>query len=348
MIKDQTEKEVKETIKLGKKIREEQDKPIDLFDTEALPGIGPIGKKKLDEAGVISYFDLCIRGSMEIREITGMPMDKIKLAMNTAYEEVQKRGVIRPDTHNPLVLMKYRQDMIHIPMRCDAIDNLLRGGLELEALYEVYGENGAGKTQMCYVACVEAINMFKSHVVWIDCEDTFRPERIIEIAMSRGYVKSKEEAQDKFFPFIHYIHASNTDKTEDAINNLSPSMDAKKPKLVIVDGAIGLFRAEYMGRGELAERQHRLSRFMDHLKGVSHIFNCCVLMTNQIMHDPGMMFGDPIKPIGGNVVGHASTYRIHIKKSGANRIMRLVKSSKDPVEDVKFMLTDKGLEDFVK
>ena len=166
--------------------------------------------------------------------------------------------------------------------------------------------------------------------------------------MSRGYAKTIEEAQDKFFKNLHYIHATNTDRAEQAVNNLSPTLDNLKPKLIIVDGMIGLFRAEYMGRGELAERQQRLSRVMDHLKSTGYIFNCAVLMTNQIMHDPAQMFGDPVKPIGGNIVGHASTYRIYLKKSGANRIARLAKSSKDPVEDVKFMLTDKGVEDIVK
>jgi len=331
-----------------KKKEEEKPKELDLFDVGALPGIGDVGKKKLEAAGVVSYFDLCIRGSMEIKEITGMSLDKITDAMREAWKEVHSRGIVRPESNDPMVLMKYRQNMIRIPTKCDALDNILRGGFELEALYEIYGENGVGKTQICYVACVEAILMFKSHVVWIDCEDTFRPERLIEIAMARGYAKNKEEAQDMLFPLIHYIHAANTDKTEDAINGLSPTLDSKKPKLIILDGAVGQFRSEYMGRGELAERQHRLARLIDHLKGTSYIFNCSVIMTNQIMHDPGMMFGDPVKPIGGNVVGHASTYRIYMKKSGSNRIARLAKSSKDPVEDVKFTLTDKGVEDITK
>ncbi len=324
---------------------EESKEETNLFDISKLPGLGPVSKKKLEEAGVVSYYDLCIRGSMEIKEISGMPMDKITEAMNIAWKEVHAKGTVRTETNNPMELLKYRDKMVRIPLKVDALDSLLRGGFEPEALYEVYGENGAGKTQMCYVACVEAIELFNGTVIWIDCEDTFKPERVIEIAMSRGYVKTKEEAQEKYFPNIHYIFANSTDRVEDAVNTLSPAMDAKKPKLVIVDGATGLFRAEYMGRGELAERQHRLSRFMDHLKGVGYIFNCTILMTNQIIHDPGQMFGDPVKPVGGNVVGHASTFRIYIKKSGSNRMARLVKSSKDPVEDVKFLLSDKGIED---
>jgi len=326
----------------------DEPKDIDMFDLSSMPGVGDVSKKKLDMAGVTSYYDLCIRGAMEIRELTSMPMDKIQEAMDIAWKHVHSKGITRPVSNNPMVLMEYRKNMVRIALKCDALDSILRGGFEPEALYEVYGENGAGKTQICYVAAIEAIELFNGNVVWIDCEDTFKPERLIEIAMSRGYAKTMEEAQEKFFKNLHYIHATNTDRAEEAVNTLSPTLDNLRPKLLIVDGMIGLFRAEYMGRGELAERQQRLSRVMDHLKSTGYIFNCAVLMTNQIMHDPAQMFGDPVKPIGGNVVGHASTYRIYLRKSGANRVARLVKSSKDPVEDVKFMLTDKGVEDIAK
>jgi len=353
-IKDMSEKEVKETIKRGKKLVTDDDgtkvgisvkkeefeglggklvkekkepKEIDMFDLSSMPGVGDVSKKKLDMAGVTSYYDLCIRGAMEIRELTSMPMDKIQEAMDIAWKYVHSKGITRPVSNNPMVLMEYRKSMVRIALKCDALDSILRGGFEPEALYEVYGENGAGKTQICYVAAIEAIELFNGNVVWIDCEDTFKPERLIEIAMSRGYAKTMEEAQEKFFKNLHYIHATNTDRAEQAVNSLSPKLDALRPKLLIVDGMIGLFRAEYMGRGELAERQQRLSRVMDHLKSTGYIFNCAVLMTNQIMADPAQMFGDPTKPIGGNVVGHASTYRIYLKKSGANRIARLFISS---------------------
>ena len=91
------------------------------------------------------------------------------------------------------------------------------------------------------------------------------------------------------------------------------------PKLVILDGAIGQFREEYLGRGTLAERQMQIARLMSHIKNISFYFRCAVVFTNQVQSDPSMMFGDPIKPIGGNVVAHASTYRLYFKKSGKKR-----------------------------
>ena len=117
-----------------------------------------------------------------------------------------------------------------------------------------------------------------------------------------------------------------------------------RPKLVILDGSVGQFREEYLGRGTLAARQNQLARLMTHLKNISFYFVCTILFTNQVQTDPSVMFGDPIKPIGGNVVGHASTYRLYFKKSGKKHIARMVDSPEHPTQDVQFALTAKGID----
>ena len=128
-------------------------------------------------------------------------------------------------------------------------------------------------------------------------------------------------------------------------NNLSKTLTELKPKLVILDGAIGQFREEYLGRGTLADRQMQIARLMTHIKNISYYFRCTVVFTNQVQSDPAMMFGDPIKPIGGNVVGHASTYRIYFKKSGKKRIARMIDSPEHPQADAEFVLTATGIDD---
>ena len=87
------------------------------------------------------------------------------------------------------------------------------------------------------------------------------------------------------------------------VNALSPILTEIKPRVVILDGAIGQFREEYLGRGTLADRQMQIARLMTHIKNISYYFRCTVVFTNQVQSDPAMMFGDPIKPIGGNIVG---------------------------------------------
>jgi len=114
---------------------------------------------------------------------------------------------------------------------------------------------------------------------------------------------------------------------------------------VVIDGGIGQFREEYLGRGTLAARQNQIARLMTHLKNISFYFRCTVVYTNQVLSDPSIMFGDPTKPIGGNVVGHAATYRIYFKKSGRKRIARMVDSPEHPVADAPFTLDASGISD---
>ena len=116
-------------------------------------------------------------------------------------------------------------------------------------------------------------------------------------------------------------------------------------KLIIVDSAVGLFRAEYLGRGTLAARQQKLNHFVHLLVRIAETYNCAALATNQVMASPDVFFGDPTRPIGGNVVAHTSTYRIYFKKSGKKRIARMVDSPHHPEMDVVFALGEAGVID---
>ena len=115
--------------------------------------------------------------------------------------------------------------------------------------------------------------------------------------------------------------------------------------MLIVDSAVGLFRSEYLGRGTLSERQQRLNKFVHLLVRIAEIYNCAALATNQVMSSPDVFFGDPTRPIGGNVVAHTSTYRIYFKKSGKKRIARMVDSPHHPEQEVIFALGEGGVVD---
>ena len=181
-------------------------------------------------------------------------------------------------------------------------------------------------------------------VVWIDCEDTFKPRRIQEILQARGYAVDSDDSK-KFLDQITYFYTPNTEHLMGTINGLSKTLQEKHPRIVIIDGSIGQFREEYLGRGTLAERQNQIARLMTHIKNISYFFNCTVLFTNQVQSDPSIMFGDPVKPIGGNIVGHASTYRMYFKKSGRKRIARMVDSPEHPMADAEFTLGERGIQD---
>ena len=137
-------------------------------------------------------------------------------------------------------------------------------------------------------------------------------------------------------------------------------------KLLIVDSIMALFRVDYSGRGELAERQQTLAQMMSKLQKISEEYNVAVLVTNQMTSDPGatMSFqviiiircrrsntisgfqADPKKPIGGNIIAHASTTRISLRKGrGEMRIAKIYDSPDLPENEATFAITNGGLDD---
>lgn len=87
--------------------------------------------------------------------------------------------------------------------------------------------------------------------------------------------------------------------------------------LVIVDSIMAPFRVDYSGRGELAERQQCLGKVLNRLQKISEQFNVAIFLTNQVTADPGggmTYVVDPKKPVGGNILAHASTTRLFLRK----------------------------------
>jgi len=315
------------------------------FSITQLPGIGPVGAEKLKAAGITTLFDIVIRGTDEINEVASLPKDKLDEAMFRAWDIVSKSGYCRQTRLDLFQLDKWKALLPKIKTHTK-IDDLLKGGIEMESVTEVYGEYGSGKTQFCLTNAIEAIEQLKTRVLWIDVENTLDPTRFAEIGYTRGYADSIEASKEKFFPYVDFRYTPNTAILVREVDNLAPYMIENKTKLIILDGAIGQFREEYLGRGRLSGRQQNLNRFMGKLANISFFFNCAVLFTNQVQSDPSaLQFMDPIKPIGGNIVGHASTYRMYFKKAGKKRIARMVDSPKTDINETYFLLTDKGVSD---
>jgi len=315
---------------------------VDLeLGVDQLKGVGSVTQKKLETFGVTSLIDLCIRGAQEIKEITGVAKPTCDSWVFQSQKLLEDNGLIRRSDMSTNELWAYQKAYPVISTKCDEVDNLISGGVRPEATYEVYGEFGAGKTQFCNSLTVETIHD-GNNVIWIDCEDTFKPNRIAEMLKAREYAEDDEEVGE-YLNQITYLYCPNTEQLMGTINGLSKILDAKKPKLVVLDGAIGQFREEYLGRGTLAERQMQIARLMSHIKNISFYFRCAVVFTNQVQSDPSMMFGDPIKPIGGNVVAHASTYRLYFKKSGKKRLARMIDSPEHAMADAEYILDAKGM-----
>lgn len=139
--------------------------------------------------------------------------------------------------------------------------------------------------------------------------------------------------------------AYNSAHQELILEETGAIIDSNNVKLLIVDSAVAHYRAEFLGRGTLSERQQKLNKFMHMLVRIAETYAVAVLATNQIQSSPDAIFGDAYRPTGGHVVAHTSTYRVYLKRSGKNRIARMVDSPYHPEREVLFTLSEQGVGD---
>jgi len=311
---------------------------------DSLAGVGPVTTKKLADAGIHNIMDLIVRGPVEISDITGMEKDTAEKIVNKARQHLVEGGLLSKDFVSASEIYKRRQDIGKITTGTNCLDTLFDGGIETQALTEVYGEFGCGKTQLCLTMCVQVQKSkeeggLEGGAIYIDTENTFRPERIVSIANANGM------DPQKVLDNIIVARAYNSAHQTLILEEVGPLIEENNIKLIITDSAVGLFRAEYLGRGTLSNRQQKLNHFVHLLSRIAETYNIAAIATNQVMSSPDVFFGDPTRPIGGNVVAHTSTYRIYFKKSGKKRIARMVDSPHHPEEEVIFALGEAGVMD---
>ncbi len=311
---------------------------------DSLEGVGPVTTRKLSDAGVHNVMDLIVRGPVEIAAITGMEKDTAEKIVEKARQHLVEGGIIASHFTRATEIYKHRQNIGKITTGTNCLDTLFDGGLETQALTEVYGEFGCGKTQFAHTMSVMVQKSkeeggLDGSVLYIDTENTFRPERIVSIA------KAHDMDPEKVLDRIIVARAYNSSHQILILEESGPVIEENNVKLIVADSAVGLFRAEYLGRGTLAVRQQKLNHFVHLLSRIAETYNCAALATNQVMASPDVFFGDPTRPIGGNVVAHTSTYRIYFKKSGKKRIARMVDSPHHPEEEVIFALGEAGVID---
>ncbi len=158
---------------------------------DSLDGVGPVTTKKLNDAGIHNIMDLLVRGPVDIAEITGMEFETAAKLVTKARESLIESGQLQKEFVSATEIYKRRQDIGKISTGTNALDMLFDGGIETQAVTEVYGEFGSGKTQFCHTMCV-IVQKLKEEggldggVLYIDTENTFRPERIVSIAKAKG------------------------------------------------------------------------------------------------------------------------------------------------------------------
>jgi len=316
-------------------------------DLQSLPGVGPATADKLTEAGFESYQGIAVASPGELSNTADIGESTANDIIQAAREAADVGGF-----ESGAAVMERREEIGKLSWGVDEVDELLGGGVETQSITEVYGEFGSGKSQVTHQLSVN-VQLPREHgglhgsAMFIDSEDTFRPERIDDMVRGLpdeaiaatmadrgiegepGDEEAMEALVEDFLDKIHVAKAFNSNHqillAEKAKELASDNEEADYPiRLLSVDSLTAHFRAEYVGRGELAERQQKLNKHLHDLMRIGDLHNTAVLVTNQVASNPDSYFGDPTQPIGGNILGHTSTFRIYLRKSkGTKRIVKL-------------------------
>jgi len=309
------------------------------MDIEELPGVGKSIAEKLREAGFSSLESIAAASISEIKEAGLGESSAIKI-INAARKNLDM------GFETGLDVLKKREQVGKLTTGSEEFDNLLGGGIETQAITELFGKFGSGKTQLGHQLSVN-VQLPKERgglegtAIYIDTENTFRPERIQQMS------KHLDLDPDDVLKNIHVARAYNSDHQMLLAEKAAELAKEYNTKLVVVDSLTAHFRAEYTGRGTLAERQQKLNRLLHTLqRKIADLHNVAVVVTNQVMARPDILFGDPTAPIGGHIVGHTATFRIYLRKGkGDKRIARLIDSPNLPEAECLFEVTTNGISD---
>ncbi|MFW5929219.1 MAG: DNA repair and recombination protein RadA, partial [Halobacteriota archaeon] len=285
-------------------------------DLQELSGVGSATADKLGEAGYTTVKSIAVASPGELSESAGIGDNTAAKIIRSARQEADVGGF-----ETGTQLLERRRDIGKISTQVPEVDDLLGGGIETQSITETYGEFGSGKSQFTHQLSVN-VQLPREHgglgqsAIFIDTEDTFRPERIdqmvrgleddvLESVMEERGLDADvddEEALDElvesFLEHIHVAKAFNSNHqillAEKAREMADDLEETDHPVgLVTVDSLTAHFRAEYVGRGNLADRQQKLNKHMHDILRIASLHNAAAVVTNQVQSNPDSMFGDP-------------------------------------------------------
>jgi len=306
---------------------------------EDLPGVGPATSEKLKELGFHTVESVA---TATVRELVpaGLGEKQAAKIINEARNSISL-SFIRADE-----LMKMKSNALRLATGSKAFDELLGGGLESQTITEVYGEYGVGKSILCHQLAINVqLPVSKGGLdggaLYLDTEQTFRPEWIVRMAKAAGI-----EAADAASKII-YSEAYNSDHQMLLLEKADRVIKDGKLRLIIIDSLTSHFRSEYIGREMLAERQQKLNNHMHRLIRLARSFNAVAIVTNQVMAKPDQFFANTVDAVGGHIVAHTSHTRVFLRRaaSGPIRIARLVSSPYLPEGERIFKVTENGIVD---
>ncbi len=308
-------------------------------EIEKIKGVGPAIASKLRENGYTTIESVAVATATELASA-------IDISETTANKIIKAaQSLLKIKFMTAKELFDKIKEISKITTGSRELDRILGGGIETKGITEFFGEYATGKTQICHQLSVNVQlererGGLEGGVIYIDTEGTFRPDRIEHMA------KALDLDPDRVLSNIIYGRAYSTDHQLFLVKKLDEIIVKNNVKLIVVDSVVSHFRSEFPGRESLVKRQQKLNKHLHDLLRISDIYNCAVVVTNQVIARPDVFYGNPIIAAGGNIVAHTVTTRVFLKRGKNNiRNAKIVDSPCLPSDEAEFRITEDGIQD---
>ena len=304
-------------------------------DLSKIKGLGTKGIEKLTENGLATFMSLAVSSPTEISTMCGLSENKARAIIKACREQLSL-GFQKAKEFS-----KKRDNIKKIGTGCSNFDEILDGGFESSTVTEVYGRTAAGKSQLCHIMVVRALLENKTNkAIYIDSESTFRESRI------KDFSEANKLDYDDAMNRIYVARSFNVDHQMLLVDEIEKMLQEDDTyRIIVIDSLTSHFRANYSGRGELAPRQQKLNKHLHQILRIADLYNLVVIVTNQVQSDPGVFYGNPEKPIGGNILSHSVTSIIYLRPGKAgSRVAKLVDSPNLPIAEGNYSITKNGFE----
>ena len=318
---------------------------------EDIEGIGPTTAKSLREKGM----NVHLLQTTPVKELE----DRYGLTATTAnkYQTLvtdMKGGFFT----TAFDVMEQQKNSESFTFGADSLDKLFSipelgvSGIRAADTYEFFGAFRSGKSQICHQLCVtvqlpKELGGLGKKAIYIDSEGTFSPSRISQMAHRIKEEKGWDKSVDDILGDILVARAKNTDMQQQIAIKLLDILGSTEKDIygiLVVDSVSSHFRAEYAGRGTLAERQQTLNHHLSILNRIADTYGLAIVITNQVQSNPAQFFGDPTVAVGGNIMGHWATTRCYLRKSkGEKRVIRIFDSPMIGELEAVFEITENGV-----
>jgi DNA repair protein RadA len=336
---------------------------LDPYSLEGIAGIGPTTIKTLAENGIKTMYDVVALSPTTIAQLIKGDDDKARKLHDVCKTYLMENQLVWNNIMTATDLLKLQSESPVLPTQCSALDYLLDGGIKTRSITEFFGENGSGKSQLGHALAILAQlpteqGGFKTNEntpvsIIIDTENKYSARRLIQIILTRGLAENESDAE-KFLNNIKILQPKTVSEQLHMIGLVRNWLSAKiNIKLLIVDSATALIRAEMSERNVSWMKKDIMNNMFLQLRGISETFAIPIILMNQIYNSPDVMFGDPDIAYGGNIFGHAITTRIklertggHITVNGRKFLKHKAKCVKSPLrgeEETQFYIDNTGL-----